>query len=202
MNGLLAFIAWFGLWTDGTKLFRDTPANHWFIEGMALAKKDGILVGYPDGLGYFPPPTRDLSAVKYLLAVKGYQTFARSLLADRETIQKATDGKPLSCDFLSGYRSDWEAFRILPVHFAFLCRAEAEFYPQVRKLRALEPGEIPTLAELRRTVNRVMAFGPAVPGQRYQEFTDVPRTHWASEAIRDLRAAGLIDGYPDQTFRG
>lgn len=30
--------------------FPDTPANHWAFEALARLKKDGILVGYPDGL--------------------------------------------------------------------------------------------------------------------------------------------------------
>ncbi len=30
--------------------FPDVPANHWAFEALARLKKDGILVGYPDGL--------------------------------------------------------------------------------------------------------------------------------------------------------
>ncbi|GEM_PF-6467962 len=34
------------------------------------------------------------------------------------------------------------------------------------------------------------------------EFKDVPKTHWAYEAIEELARKGYIDGYPDGTFRG
>src|SRR6476469_2796047 len=30
--------------------FPDVPANHWAYEALARMKKDGLLVGYPDGL--------------------------------------------------------------------------------------------------------------------------------------------------------
>jgi hypothetical protein len=35
-----------------------------------------------------------------------------------------------------------------------------------------------------------------------QEFTDVPEHHWAYEAIDYLQEAGLVEGYPDGTFKG
>ena len=33
-------------------------------------------------------------------------------------------------------------------------------------------------------------------------FPDVPDTHWASDAVATLAAKGLIEGYPDGTFKG
>ena len=33
-------------------------------------------------------------------------------------------------------------------------------------------------------------------------FADVPSNHWAYEAVNELVAAGLIQGYPDGTFKG
>jgi hypothetical protein len=33
-------------------------------------------------------------------------------------------------------------------------------------------------------------------------FPDVPPTHWASKATRELKALGLLKGYPDGLFRG
>lgn len=35
-----------------------------------------------------------------------------------------------------------------------------------------------------------------------QPFADVPTDHWAFDAIAELAAKGLIEGYPDGTFRG
>jgi len=33
-------------------------------------------------------------------------------------------------------------------------------------------------------------------------FPDVPSNHWAYEAINELVAAGVIEGYPDGTYKG
>jgi len=35
-----------------------------------------------------------------------------------------------------------------------------------------------------------------------QPFADTPATHWAYDAIAELAAKGLIEGYPDGTFKG
>jgi hypothetical protein len=40
-----------------------------------------------------------------------------------------------------------------------------------------------------------------VPGFS-QPFADVPTNHWAYDAIAELAAKGLIEGYPDGTFKG
>lgn len=41
-------------------------------------------------------------------------------------------------------------------------------------------------------------IAPAAP----QPFSDVPGPHWAAEAIAKLAADGLVEGYPDGTFKG
>lgn len=35
-----------------------------------------------------------------------------------------------------------------------------------------------------------------------EPFADVPPDHWAYNAVEQLRAAGLVEGYPDRTFKG
>jgi hypothetical protein len=47
-----------------TDNFPDVPENHWAYEALARLKKDGLLVGYPDGLFRGPRP-----ASRYELAV-------------------------------------------------------------------------------------------------------------------------------------
>lgn len=35
-----------------------------------------------------------------------------------------------------------------------------------------------------------------------EEFSDVPKDHWAAEAVQKLADSGVIQGYPDDTFHG
>ena len=49
------------------------------------------------------------------------------------------------------------------------------------------------------TAALVMALaGPAGA----QPFADTPATHWAYDALTELAAKGLIEGYPDGAFKG
>lgn len=51
-----------------------------------------------------------------------------------------------------------------------------------------------------------VGLGLALPGaaqaQEAGAFPDVPRTHWAFEAVNMLASRGIFTGYPDQTFQG
>src|SRR5690606_29944855 len=44
---------------------------------------------------------------------------------------------------------------------------------------------------------------PEVPGEPKQpvEFSDVPATHWAAAAIKRATALGIVQGYPDGSFK-
>ncbi len=46
-----------------------------------------------------------------------------------------------------------------------------------------------------------LVFALIAPAQA-QPFADVPTNHWAYDAIAELAAKGLIEGYPDGTFKG
>lgn len=49
----------------------------------------------------------------------------------------------------------------------------------------------------------VLALALQVAGAaRAATFSDVPEDHWAYEALDYLQQAGLVEGYPDDTFRG
>ncbi len=41
-----------------------------------------------------------------------------------------------------------------------------------------------------------------MPAMAAPLFPDVPENHWASDAVRSLAARGLVEGYPDGTFKG
>ncbi len=47
-----------------------------------------------------------------------------------------------------------------------------------------------------------MALGVTASAYAANPFTDVPAGHWAYDSISKLAAAGVIEGYGDETFRG
>ena len=48
----------------------------------------------------------------------------------------------------------------------------------------------------------VTLIAAAAPAFASNPFSDVPLNHWAYDAVETLSAKGIIDGYPDNTFRG
>ena len=51
--------------------FPDVPANHWAYEALARMKRDGLLVGYPDGLfrGGRPASRYELAVAMHAVSV-------------------------------------------------------------------------------------------------------------------------------------
>ena len=47
-----------------------------------------------------------------------------------------------------------------------------------------------------------MALAFAAPAIAANPFMDVPMNHWAYDAIGQLAASGVVNGYPDATFKG
>jgi hypothetical protein len=48
----------------------------------------------------------------------------------------------------------------------------------------------------------VLLFALAIPAMAAPLFPDVPENHWAKDAVAALAAKGLVEGYPDGTFKG
>ena len=48
----------------------------------------------------------------------------------------------------------------------------------------------------------VILFTMALPALSAPLFPDVPENHWARDAVATLAAKGLVEGYPDGTFKG
>lgn len=69
--------------------FPDVPDNHWAYEALARMKKDGLLVGYPDGLFRGNRP-----ASRYELAVAVHATYVH--------LKNITDGLQSQIDELKG----------------------------------------------------------------------------------------------------
>ena len=48
----------------------------------------------------------------------------------------------------------------------------------------------------------LLALGMSTTAAAENPFSDVPSGHWAYGAVAKLAAEGVIDGYPDGTFKG
>src|ERR1039458_7581907 len=51
-------------------------------------------------------------------------------------------------------------------------------------------------------VASAMLFASVMPAQAAPLFPDVKDDHWAKDAVAALAAKGLLEGYPDGTFKG
>jgi hypothetical protein len=80
-----------------TDNFPDVPENHWAYEALARLKKDGLLVGYPDGLFRGPRP-----ASRYELAVAIHACYTN--------LRNVTDGLQSQIDALKN-NADLQALK-------------------------------------------------------------------------------------------
>ena len=48
----------------------------------------------------------------------------------------------------------------------------------------------------------MLMFSMTLPALAAPLFPDVPENHWAKDAVAALAAKGLVEGYPDGTFKG
>ena len=98
--------------------------------------------------------------------------------------------------FLANPQSDVERASLLrsAVLMPVYRRAIREFDHELTNLGANDL-DLPKLEDLTRQIQK---DAPA----RDRLFHDVPVSRWVAKAAGDLRALGLLDGYPDERFRG
>ena len=174
----------FGIWfswlvhwaTPGGVTFPNTPENRWVLQGIERAKREGLLVEYPE------PSWRPRQPSRYELAVSFHATATNHL----ELLKKA----PYGVDD----RTRAMLLRSEEI-IQFYRKATLEFAPELITLGVMDEPNIELIGPLS---NRLKQWSP----RRFLLFRDVPPTHWAVKAVGDLRAVGLIHGYPDGRFKG
>lgn len=155
------------------------PAPGWARGAVSLAIREGLLGETQYGL--YPYPTRGIRDPLGLAIL--FREAAAKQESEAETLLKGTGGDRMRAALL----------RCTPLARAYVwSNAEMDRYFQEHV-----PGtiDVPRLAELTRQIE---ATSPA----RDRPFRDVPADHWAAKAVGDLRALGLLDGYPGETYRG
>ena len=81
-------------------------------------------------------------------------------------------------------------------NFDFLRRVVTEFAPEEHEL-GVDARKIEAVIEADQTRFDAIAKDPGL-----KRFPDVPLDNWALQELRELRAAHLLDGYPDGKFHG
>lgn len=71
---------------------------------------------------------------------------------------------------------------------------------EFKDLRATVEKQSEQIAQLMAVVNTLTGKADFQP--RSGAFPDVPKNHWAYEAVEDLRARGFVHGFPNGTFKG
>ncbi|MDO4921221.1 MAG: ESPR-type extended signal peptide-containing protein [Phascolarctobacterium sp.] len=104
LKAMVYSLTGYGLDLEKSKLFPDTPENHWAYDYVAVVAGNGILEGYPNGQfdGSRPMTRYEMAAVVYRLLQKGVQVdnrmiqeFAPELARVRvDTLTHYNDGTP------------------------------------------------------------------------------------------------------------
>lgn len=173
--------------------FPDTPKNHWVIEDLARLKKDGLLVGYPDGLGRPHQPSR------YDLAIQIYAVYTNlhAVEAGMESGAKQVSLLPVGVKATQAKRDAELQSIALKANVAYW---EPEFEKLVnefnKELAALQanPEEMKSNAHgIFAAINRCQV---PQPGSALVQFSDIPANHWAAKQVLELRQLGILTGYP------
>lgn len=161
--------------------FPTTQADQWAHNGLVLAVREGLL---PERQGMLFGYLQTLKpASRYEFAVILHSAFTSHLVRTEDVLNRG--GNDLERASLIRVNS------LLP----FYQRGAREFAPELRSLGVPVDFGLERLDVLARRLDQT-----SPPRDRL--FSDVPVDHWAAKAVGDLRALGLLDGYPDGRFRG
>jgi S-layer homology domain len=167
--------------------YSDVPPNHWAYQFIGQLTCIGAISGYPDGS--FRPATnmqRDQVA-KVIVLAKGWQIqHLNQIFSDVPPSYWAYDLIQTSYAYaaVTGYRDNQTNHPCADHGVASPCYL---------------PHNNITRAELTSVVVRMQGWAPYDPAN--PSFTDVPRTYWAYQFIEAGHLHGIINGYPDGSFR-
>ena len=158
--------------------FPETPEHRWAAQGQALAKREGLDLRFHTdcfGNGIRPPSRYEIAVAYHALAQNQLERLEAFLRKPTDDVERA---------------SLLRSAALLP----FYTKAETEFRREFLSLGIEDDFGQSRLADLTR---RIDSDAPV----RTRPFRDVPADHWAAKAVGDLRALGLLDGYPDGLYR-
>lgn len=164
--------------TIGAKAASDSPK--WVEPMLTGMKKEGLLVGYPEGLFPRKQPTRyDYAAYAYA-TTRHASNILSYLLKDKNPDQ-------LDVDAIQSWPGRMADLKVLFIEYR-------------QELTAMGVGhgvggfddELAEIARLRTAYSALAS----------RRFIDVHDDHWAAGAIREMSRNGLLRGYPNGKFGG
>jgi len=167
----------------------DTPKTHWMFEALVETRKMGLLVGYPDGLGYRRKP--GMSKYQFIVAFHAVCANLHDLRRGFDRMSWTSGDRNSKAQLNETVRilRDWQLpeYRCVP---KALKRIADEFSPEIKTLGAKPETYYEAVGD----------FETLSGGLNLMQFADVPKDHWAAKAVLELRQAGIMDGYPSGRF--
>ena len=167
--------------TPSVPTLHDVPDTHWAHGAVVGSIAGGLMTGYPDGSF-----RGEESLTRYEMAMIAQRVLAK--LGDSAVMIASAHADTGNGNGDSPQPTP--AARELVKELADELQAAGADQGEVRAAVNLLADAV---AE-----GTVVAMGSA----QTAEFVDVPPEHWASAAVKAVAAQGLMDGYPDRTFRG
>ena len=165
--------------------------DRWIRPACITLKKEGILVGYPDGLSRYQPTPMD-----YGSAVKASCERVERLLFDEEKqlAELAPLGddleRPELLDKVRGIRDDLEYLPKWGHPMDLLMRLVRRFSAEIKGLGGDVPAMLKDLAQFRARVSALQAHGRAVVVHA-TFLPDTPRFHWVYQVLKQMRISGV-----------
>lgn len=153
--------------------FKDVPESHYAYDYIRYLYCNDIISGYKDGT--FRPSSPATRAVFTLMVVKG------------KNIHEVLPANPTFQDVST---SHWA--------YGFIEAAFKEKYVSGYNSTYFKPDANISRAEMATIVAKA---GNWTYNGGLEDFSDVPKTHWAYNSIMALKEQGIVTGYPDGTFR-
>jgi len=138
--------------------FRDTPKNHWVFEARSYLKSQGLLIGYPDGLGRglpIPGQSRYENAVYFHAAATNLQSFLDQLNTLRDRLATEAPDSDLAKRDAAELTEHVTRMRtpLFRKAVAYLAPAQNEFDRELKSLGADPTDFTDPLARYSRTVD-------------------------------------------------
>ena len=172
--------------------FPDVPDNDEIYEVLAYLKKHGVFVGYADRRHGVLPRVEIAEFVGDSLL--SLERFNPAL----DQFQPTSPRPTATFSQIQTLRSRAERAERVPIVMAqILSEFNREFL-----ILGYDTAHLRQKAAVLSDVFATHSGLCADAVRPYQNFPDVPREHWASEAVDKLKFLGLLKGYPDGRFTG